>query len=94
MIFLAEQVFCSGKVLYAGQAIGLVVAETHALAIQAAKLVQIKYKDTLPPVLTIKDALQSPERVRPHNVFGPPNVFDVGNTAGVPHFNKRSKFKN
>jgi len=75
-----EEVFCSGKVKHAGQALGLVVAQTRTQAVNAAKLVQVKYKNLQPVVLTIKDALNSPERVKPHAAFAPPFVFDVGKT--------------
>ncbi|CAG7828319.1 unnamed protein product [Allacma fusca] len=50
-----EEIFCSGKIMYAGQSIGLVLGETRAIAFEAAKLVQVKYrnveKPTLEPVL-------------------------------------------
>jgi len=75
-----EEVFCSGKVKHAGQAIGLVVASTRTQAVNAAKLVQIKYKNRQPVVLTIKDAMKTPQRVKLHTAFAPPFVFDVGNT--------------
>ena len=58
------QIFCTGKVLYAGQSLGLVVAKTQMQAIQAAKLVQVKYKDLKKPVLTIKEAIKDSERVQ------------------------------
>ena len=56
--------FCTGKVLYAGQSLGLVVARTQMQAIRAAKLVQVKYKDLQKPILTIKEALKYPERIQ------------------------------
>jgi len=66
-------------------------------AIRAAKLVQVKYKDMQTPVLTIKDALNFPDRIIDHARFGPVNVFDVGNVEGIPTTNiiylkKWSKF--
>jgi len=76
-----EEVFCSGKVMFAGQPLGLIVAKTRSQAVNAAKLVQVKYKDLQPPVLTIKDAMKHPERVKFHTSFGPEFAFDVGNTA-------------
>lgn len=81
-----EEVFCSGKVRHAGQAVGLVVAKTRTQAVEAAKLIEIKYKNRQPVVLTIKDALKSPERVKLHTAFAPPFVFDVGNTEGEPRW--------
>ena len=69
---------------HAGQAIGLVVASTRTQAVNAAKLVQIKYKNRQPVVVTIKDAMKTPERVKLYTAFAPPFVFDVGNTEGKP----------
>lgn len=75
--------FCSGKVLYAGQPIGLVVASTRKQALRAARLVQIKYKDQKKPVLTFKEAMQDQARVIVHEYFGPPHEHDVGNFDGT-----------
>ncbi|XP_063615205.1 uncharacterized protein LOC134788260 [Penaeus indicus] len=55
----AEQVFASGKVIYAGQGIGLVIAETHEIASQASEMVRVEYANAQKPILTIKDALDS-----------------------------------
>ena len=78
-----RQIFCSGHVRYAGQSLGLVVARTQQEAAIAAKLVQVKYKDCMKPVLTIKEALKDPEnRIKQHSAFGPANVFDAGNVEG------------
>ena len=70
---------------YAGQSLGLIVAETQMQAIQAAKLVQVKYKDCQKPILTIKEALQHPERIK-DQLFGPPSMFDTGNSEGKSIF--------
>jgi len=40
-----EEIFSAGRVHYAGQAVGLVVAETRSAAIEAARLVRIGYKN-------------------------------------------------
>lgn len=40
---VAEQVFCSDKLLYHGQPVGIVLAETFDLAYQARKLVKVEY---------------------------------------------------
>lgn len=77
------QVFCSGKVLYAGQAIGMVLARTREQALRAVPLVEIKYKEHKKPVLTIKEALEDPERVMLQSNFGPPTAFDSGNLHGM-----------
>ncbi|XP_043234925.1 indole-3-acetaldehyde oxidase-like [Amphibalanus amphitrite] len=53
-----EELFTSGQVLYYGQAVGLIVADTYSAARTAAGLVKITYTDVQPPVLTIKDALK------------------------------------
>lgn len=44
---------------------------------------QVKYKNCIKPVLTIKEALKDPEnRIKQHSAFGPSNVFDAGNLEG------------
>lgn len=48
-----EEVFADGKVTYAGQLVGMVVAETRMQARIAAKAVNITYED-LQTVLTIE----------------------------------------
>lgn len=48
-----EEVFTDGKVTYAGQLVGMVVAETRMQARTAAKAVNITYED-LQTVLTIE----------------------------------------
>ncbi|XP_042871768.1 indole-3-acetaldehyde oxidase-like [Penaeus japonicus] len=55
----AEEVFASGKVLYAGQGIGLVIAESYEVAHQASELVKVEYENAQKPVLTIKEALDN-----------------------------------
>ncbi|CAG8618143.1 10822_t:CDS:10 [Funneliformis mosseae] len=52
-----EEVFVSEEVKCVGQIIGLVVAETQAIAQEAALLVKIEYEE-LPHILTIEEALQ------------------------------------
>lgn len=48
MLLLAEpeEVFCDGLVKFYGQPVGVIVAETKALAEHAAKLVRIEYSPT------------------------------------------------
>lgn len=53
--FLSEPLFAEEEILYAGQPVGLVVANTHELAKYAASLVEINYKDVKQPILSIKD---------------------------------------
>ncbi|XP_046441655.1 indole-3-acetaldehyde oxidase-like isoform X1 [Daphnia pulex] len=73
-----EEVFCSGKVLYAGQSLGLVVARNQKQAIEAAKLVRVTYRNHQKPVLTIKDALKDSTRIQKHSVSGSRRVVNVG----------------
>ena len=58
-----EEIFCSGKVHYSGQAIGIIVAKTQDIANKAAKLVEITYKNEKKPVLTIRDAIKDKEKI-------------------------------
>ncbi len=70
-----EKLFCDDYIDYAGQALGLVVAETFQQALTAASKVKVTYKEIKPPVLTIQDAIKN-------NSFfpDPPNHdFVVGN---------------
>lgn len=56
-----EPFLALGHVHYAGQAIFLVVAETHLQARKAARLAKITYKD-LPALLTVEEALAANSR--------------------------------
>jgi len=73
-----EYVFCEGHVEYAGQAIGFVVAENPGLARQAAAAVKVTYKNLKKPVLTIKEALKDPARVK-NKISFPPKPKNLGN---------------
>ncbi|XP_048248147.1 indole-3-acetaldehyde oxidase-like [Haliotis rufescens] len=53
-----EELFCSGKVLFAGQPVGLILAESQTAADEAAKKVAITYSDTRPPILTLDEAIE------------------------------------
>lgn len=57
-----EEVLCSGKVLFHGQPVAVIVAETERLAKLAAEKVKVTYKNisSTPPILTIRDAIKSP----------------------------------
>ncbi|XP_014482532.1 PREDICTED: xanthine dehydrogenase/oxidase-like isoform X2 [Dinoponera quadriceps] len=61
-----EILFAEKDVLYAGQPVGVIVAETHDLANQAAKLVEIKYSDALKrkPLVTLKDTVAAKDETR------------------------------
>ncbi|XP_032242989.2 xanthine dehydrogenase/oxidase-like [Nematostella vectensis] len=52
-----EEIFCSGEVLFAGQAIGLILADSQRHADKAAEAVKIVYKDIATPILSIKAAI-------------------------------------
>ncbi|CAB3359550.1 Hypothetical predicted protein [Cloeon dipterum] len=56
-----EEIFCSGNVKYAGQALGLVVAETRELALKAADKVKVEYKNSTitKPVISMSEVLQN-----------------------------------
>lgn len=61
-----ELLFAENDVLYAGQPVGVIVAETHNLANEAAKLVEIRYSESLntKPIITIEDALATQDDTR------------------------------
>ncbi|KAK2583672.1 hypothetical protein KPH14_009602 [Odynerus spinipes] len=61
-----ELLFVNGNILYAGQPVGIVVAETHTLANEAAKKVKLTYGNALKtkPILTIDDALAANDQNR------------------------------
>ena len=52
-----EEIFTTGRSHYAGQAVGLIVAETKDVATLAATKVKISYKNVEKPILTIEEAL-------------------------------------
>eukprot|EP01116_Phalansterium_solitarium_P016706 TRINITY_DN393_c0_g2_i1.p1 TRINITY_DN393_c0_g2~~TRINITY_DN393_c0_g2_i1.p1 ORF type:complete len:1372 (-),score=562.47 TRINITY_DN393_c0_g2_i1:226-4341(-) len=56
-ILVDEEVFVSTQVLYYGQVIGVVVADTQRHADAAAKLVSVTYTNVQTPLLTIQDAI-------------------------------------
>merc|ERR1712142_858907 len=63
-----EEIFCSGKSIFAGQALGLIVAETREIAIEAARMVQVEYANQGDVVTDIEKAMEIPSKVIP---FGP-----------------------
>lgn len=61
-----EILFAENDILYAGQPVGVIVAETNNLANEAAKLVEIKYSEPLKrkPVITVEEALATQDDSR------------------------------
>ena len=60
-----QEVLCSRKVRYRGDALAVVVARTEEIAIAALKKIKVDYKP-LPNVLTMEDALK-PDAPKIHN---------------------------
>lgn len=56
--FHDDEVFASKEVLCVGHPIGIVVAKTHKLAQQGAKLVKIQY-ERLPSIISIEEAIKA-----------------------------------
>ncbi|CAL1531002.1 unnamed protein product [Lymnaea stagnalis] len=53
-----EELFATKDVEYAGQAIGIILAETQSLAEEAARKVKVTYGDVQKPILDLEDAIQ------------------------------------
>lgn len=56
--FGVEPLFADKEVLYCGQPVGLVVADSHETAKKAARLVKVKYSDVKKPILDIFEAMK------------------------------------
>ena len=54
-----EPIFSTGWIGYAGQSLGLILAETVEQAREAAAAVVVTYADEEVPILTIRDALEA-----------------------------------
>ena len=67
----AEQIFVTDHVAYAGQAVGVIVADSFEIAHKAARKVKLVYKNKEIPILTIKDALKYENRVNSEPVGDP-----------------------
>ncbi|KAJ8925555.1 hypothetical protein NQ315_009395 [Exocentrus adspersus] len=62
---VSEELFCSGRVLYYDQTIGIIVAVTQELAIDAAKLVEVAYSaPTQKPYLNVKEVVAANDTTR------------------------------
>lgn len=68
-VSIKEELFCSGKVQYYDQPVGIVVANNHQVALEAAKKVSIYYSPPLDkPLLTVPEVLNAAdakERIEP-----------------------------
>ncbi|KAG5312449.1 XDH dehydrogenase, partial [Acromyrmex insinuator] len=67
LMFLPEDelLFAEKDILYAGQPIGVIVAETHNIANEAAKLVEIIYSERIKnPMISIEDVLDVKDETR------------------------------
>lgn len=58
------QVFCSGKVKYAGQPLGLIVAETQASVLKAVPKVKVDYSNVSSPWLNVRHIIASGDKTR------------------------------
>lgn len=75
----AEEVFSSGNIEFAGQAVGLILAESQQVADLAAQKVVVHYKDVQKPLLSIDDAIAAgsifPSFIQPSTVGNPEDAF-------------------
>ena len=74
-----EQIFTSGRVFYAGQAIGLILANSSEEAHRAARAVKVTYKDKQKPILTIQEALEK----TPGHIMKDKKPIITGNIQGT-----------
>jgi CO/xanthine dehydrogenase Mo-binding subunit len=58
------QVFCSGEVRYAGQPLGIIVAETQSLAASAVLKVKVQYSNVKKPYTDIRQVIASGDKSR------------------------------
>jgi nicotinate dehydrogenase large molybdopterin subunit len=72
-----QEVLCSKKVRYMGDAISVVVANTEEIAVAALKKIKVDYRP-LPPVLTMEDALK----------VDAPKIHAEGNVLGEKHLRR------
>ena len=75
---VTEEIFSSGRVNYAGQSIGLIIAETREIAIEAARKVKITYGNEGPVVVDIEKAMETSTNI----VSGGPTLL-YGDTTGA-----------
>ena len=73
----AEPIFSTGRSEYAGQAIGLIVADTQEIALAAAKKVKVSYDNFGPIVLDLEESINDSA-----NVTSGGYAFSYGNADG------------
>lgn len=56
---LQLQIFTEGRTSFAGEAVGVIVAESNALAMKAAKLVKIEYSDQQKIIINGRDIIKN-----------------------------------
>ncbi|XP_045174786.2 xanthine dehydrogenase-like [Mercenaria mercenaria] len=79
-----EELFSSGKVMYYGQSLALVIAESQDAADQGARAVKVTYNSIQTPVITIDDAIAAKtyfKKPLPDITFGTPDQA----IASAPH---------
>ncbi|KAJ9576511.1 hypothetical protein L9F63_025594, partial [Diploptera punctata] len=59
-----EEIFCSGNVKYAGQPIGMIVADYEHLAHKAALKVKVEYSDVKKPKVNMREVIKSGDQSR------------------------------
>lgn len=70
LLKIEEELFCSGKVLYYGQPVGLILADSFDQAQAATNVVNITYEKTdEKPIFKIKDVLKRNENERIENII-------------------------
>ena len=58
-----EEIFSSGKIHYAGQSLGLILAETRDIAIEAAMRVKIVYENEGPVIIDMEKSMETPANI-------------------------------
>ena len=64
LMWFDGQIFCSGDIKYAGQPFGLVVANSHHLAHQAALKVKAEYGNVRKPLTDLREVIASGDKTR------------------------------
>ncbi|XP_065883616.1 xanthine dehydrogenase-like isoform X2 [Dysidea avara] len=78
--FQHELLFVVDEVAYAGQPVGIIVADTQANADRAAKMVKIQYTSKGKPILTVADAIQNNSF---YDFPGEAQILTVGDAKGA-----------